>query len=379
MTINSAAPISNANRRSAIDTDALLRCAAGMQASDVHLKASMPPMVRLYGELVPMPGFSTLSALDVRDAITSFLDDKRRKEWELSLELDTAVDAPGIGRFRLNAYFDRLGPAAALRLIPSHIPSFDEIGLDIGLKDKLLPSSGLVLVTGATGVGKSTTLATLLDTVLRERAVHVLTLEAPIEFILEPHRGMVSQREVGKHTNSFEIACSSGLRQDPDVIMIGELRDAASIEMALTIAETGHLVLASLHSPDATGTIERILGAIPAERQPQARTQLASCLKAIISQKLISRTDHNGRIAAREIMLSVPAISALIRDGKVHQIYSTVEMNGELGMCTMEYSLSRLIEADLISYDDALINAGRPDNLRPFADETLKGRKKRTR
>ena len=158
-------------------------------ASDVHLKASMPPMVRLYGELVPMPGFSTLSALDVRDAITSFLDDKRRKEWELSLELDTAVDAPGIGRFRLNAYFDRLGPAAALRLIPSHIPSFDEIGLDIGLKDKLLPSSGLVLVTGATGVGKSTTLATLLDTVLRERAVHVLTLEAPIEFILEPHRG----------------------------------------------------------------------------------------------------------------------------------------------------------------------------------------------
>ncbi|MGM9991455.1 MAG: type IV pilus twitching motility protein PilT [Candidatus Bruticola sp.] len=379
MTINSASPIGSASRRSAIDTDAMLRCAAGMQASDIHLKSSMAPMIRLNGELAAMPGFAPLSALEVRDTIASFLDDKRRKEWELNLELDTAVDVADIGRFRLNAYFDRLGPAAALRLIPPQIPSFDDICLDEKLKDKLLPTSGLVLVTGATGVGKSTTLAVLLDTVLRNRAAHVLTLEAPIEFILHPHRGMVSQREVGRHTNSFDIACISSLRQDPDVIMIGELRDAVSIEMALTIAETGHLVLASLHSPDATGTLERILGAIPAERQPQARTQLASCLKAVISQKLISRVDRGGRVAAREILLSAPALSALIRDNKLHQVYSTIEMNGELGMCTMEYSLSRLVEAGLISYDDAIVNAYRPDNLRIFADESVKGRKKRGR
>ena len=375
MSINSVASMGG-RRPSTVDTAALLRCAVEMQASDIHLKSNQMPMVRINGELSPMPGFPVFSVSGVRGIISSFLDDKKRKEWELNLELDTAIESEGVGRFRINAYFDRQGPAAALRFIPAHIPSFEEIGLDKSLRDQLLPEAGLVLVTGAAGMGKSTTLAVLLDTVLKDRSTHVLTLEDPIEFVLNPQKGIVSQREVGKHTHSFDNAFNSGLRQDPDIILIGELRDAHAIEMALTIAETGHLVLASLHSPDATGTIERILGVVPSEHQPQARTQLASSLKAIISQKLLLRRDGAGRIAAREILFNVPAIAALIRDGRIHQIYSMIEMNGEAGMQTMEASLAALHSAGLITAAEARLNAFRPDNLR-LSNEGTGGKKGR--
>lgn len=363
MSLNPISPL-GCTRRPSVDTEALLRCAVEMQASDIHLKSSMPPMVRVYGQLVALPGFPAFGAGEVRDIIVSFLDDSRRRRWEVNMELDTAIESEGPGRFRLNAYFDRLGPAAALRLIPPHIPTLEEIGLNPAFKDKFIPSSGLVLVTGAAGVGKSTTLASLLNTILQERSVHALTLEDPIEFVLDPGLGIVSQREVGRHTESFESAFNSALREDPDVILIGELRDAHAIEMALTIAETGHLVLASLHSPDATGTIERILGAIPAERQPQARTQLAGSLRAIISQKLVPRQDKVGRVAAREILVNNQAIAALIRDNRVHQIYGMLEMHGELGMCTMEASLAALHSGRIISTETAVANAMRPDNLR---------------
>ncbi|MBQ7528902.1 PilT/PilU family type 4a pilus ATPase, partial [bacterium] len=308
--------------------------------------------------------------------IVYFLDDRTRKEWEKNLELDTAFELPDCGRVRLNAYFDRLGPSAALRLIPKKIPSFADINLDVNLQNDLLPNSGLILVTGAAGTGKSTTLACLLDTLLQSRSAHVLTLEDPIEFVIEPGKGIISQREIGRHTHSFAEALNSGLRQDPDVILIGELRDAASIEMALTIAETGHLVFASLHSPDATGTIERVLGAIPGERQAQARTQLASTLRAILSQKLLARSDQGGRIAAREILINNPAIANLIRENKVHQIYSTIELNREYGMRTLESSLDELVSDGKIAPRTAEMNAIRPENLHFEVKKTnKKGRK----
>lgn len=374
MSINSATVSAAGARRPSPSAEALLRLAVEMQASDIHIKSGMIPMIRQGGNLAALSD-QPLSAGDVRDIIWSFLDDSRRKVWERELELDTAIEFAGLGRFRLNAFFDRMGPAAALRFIPSRIPSFDDIGLDFALHDKLLPESGLVLVTGAAGMGKSTTLACLLSTLLQEQSVHVLTFEDPIEFILDPGMGMVSQREIGRHTASFDAAFNSVLRQDPDAILIGELRNAEAIEMALTIAETGHLVLASLHSPDAAGTIERILGAIPAERQPQARTQLAGTLRAIISQKLVERKDKQGlRVAAREILLATPALSSLIRDNRLHQIYSMLEMGGEQGMCTMENSLAELANSGIISAYEAEANAFHPDNLKLLLEKTPAGK-----
>ena len=349
--------------RPPLDAAPLLRDAVDLAASDLHLKPGLPPMLRRRGRLEPIPGREPVSALDVRELIFSLLDDARRKEWELNHELDTALEVRDLGRFRLNAYFDRTGPGAALRLIPTRVPEFHEIGLPEAVQNFLMAPSGLVLATGPTGVGKSTTLACLAATVLRHSPVHVLTLEDPIEFVLEPGMGIVSQREVGRHTDSFATALKRGLRQDPDVILVGEMRDPETISLALTAAETGHLVLASLHSPDAPGAIERIIGALPSGQQAQARMQLASGLRAVIAQALLPRLDGTGRVAAREILLGNPAISALIREARTHQIYSMIETSRDLGMVTMEKALADLVQEGVVSVEAATLAALRPQAL----------------
>ncbi len=355
-----AAPSKAKITRETADATPLLREAVRLAASDLHLKSGMPPMVRRRGELAPLPGYKPFSAFEVRELIFSMLEDARRKEWELNFELDLALEIRDLGRFRLNAYFDRTGPGAALRLIPTRIPELEDIGLSWQIKDHLMAPNGLILCTGPTGTGKSTTLACLANTILRERPCHVLTLEDPIEFVLSPGLGMVSQREVGRHTSSFAQALKRGLRQDPDVILVGEMRDPETIELALTAAETGHLVLASLHSPDAPGTIERILGAMPADRQAQSRMQLAATLRAILAQTLLPRKDGNGRVAAREIMLGNPAVAALIRENRTHQLYSQIETSRDQGMITMEKYLADLVLADVVDLADAERAAIRP-------------------
>lgn len=349
--------------RNLADATPLLRAAVELAASDLHLKSGMPPMVRRRGELAPLPGYEPLSAFEVRELIFSVLEDSRRKEWELNFELDLALEIRDLGRFRLNAYFDRTGPGAALRLIPARVPNFEEIGLSYQIKEQLLAPSGLILATGPTGTGKSTTLACLANTILRERACHVLTLEDPIEFVLQSGLGIVSQREIGRHTTSFAQALKRGLRQDPDVILVGEMRDPETIELALTAAETGHLVLASLHSPDAPGAIERVIGSMPAPQQAQARMQLAGTLRAVLAQTLLPRKDGVGRVAAREIMLGSPAVTAIIREGRTHQLYSMIETGGDQGMITMEKSLAQLVMSDVVSLDAAQMSALRPTAL----------------
>lgn len=349
--------------REVADATPLLRAAVKLQASDLHLKSGLPPMVRRRGELSPLPGYKAFTAFEVRELIFSVLEDSRRKEWELNLELDLALEIRDLGRFRLNAYFDRTGPGAALRLIPTRVPDFAEIGLSWRIKEHLMAPSGLILATGPTGTGKSTTLACLANTILQERPCHVLTLEDPIEFVLQAGLGIVSQREVGRHTNSFAAALKRGLRQDPDVILVGEMRDPETIELALTAAETGHLVLASLHSPDAPGAVERIIGAMPAPQQAQCRMQLAGTLRAVLAQTLIPRKDGVGRVAAREIMLGNSAISALIREGRTHQMYSSIETSRDQGMITMEKALADLVIGDIITADAAERAAIRPAAL----------------
>ena len=346
------------------DATPLLRAAVELKASDLHLKSGMPPMIRRCGELVPLPGYKSFSAFEVRELIFSVLEDARRKEWEMELELDIALEIRDLGRFRLNAYFDRTGPGAALRLIPTRIPTFEEIGLSWQVKEQLLAPAGIIMCTGPTGTGKSTTLACLANLILAERPCHVLTLEDPIEFVLQPGLGIVTQREVGRHTNSFANALKRGLRQDPDVILVGEMRDPETIELALTAAETGHLVLASLHSPDALGAIDRVISALPADRQAQARIQLAGTLKAILAQTLLPRKDGMGRVAAREILLGTVAVTSLVREGRTHQIYSVLETSRDIGMQTMEKSLADLVLGDVVTAEQAELRAIRPDALR---------------
>ncbi len=345
----------------------LLKTAVQMNASDLHLKSGMPPMVRRCGTLMPMPGYKSFSAYEVRELIFSMLEDARRKEWEMNLELDLALEIRDLGRFRLNAYFDRTGPGAAMRLIPTRVPTFEEIGLPNQVREYLMAPAGLILCTGPTGTGKSTTLACLANLILAERACHVLTLEDPIEFVLQPGLGIVSQREVGRHTASFSNALKRGLRQDPDVILVGEMRDPETIDLALTAAETGHLVLASLHSPDALGAVDRVISALPADRQAQARVQMAGTLRAILAQTLLPRKDGKGRVAAREILLGTTAVTALIREGRTYQIYSVLETSRDVGMQTMEHSLAEMVRDGIVSYDEAEARAIRPDAFRHLA------------
>ncbi|SHG66381.1 twitching motility protein PilT [Thermosyntropha lipolytica DSM 11003] len=322
-------------------------------ASDVHLTVFRPPVYRINGKLTSLPGEELLKPEDTQRMAEEIIPNEEvRFLFKQNGQVDFSNAFPGIGRFRVNLYVQRGSIAAAIRIIPMQVPHIDDLGLPPVVKEFAMKDTGLVLVTGVTGSGKSTTLAAMIDLMNRTRSLHILTLEDPIEY-LHRHGGcMINQREIGMDARSFPQALRAALRQDPDVIMVGEMRDLETISTAITAAETGHLVLASLHSGSATQTIARIIDVFPPEQQTQIRIQLANSLQGVISQQLIPRSDYKGRVVACEILVATPAVRNLIRENKVHQIYSVLQTGAAYGMITMEKSLRNLYEKGIISLDE---------------------------
>jgi twitching motility protein PilT len=315
-------------------------------ASDLYVSAGAPLMVRVHGDVrklaVPDAPAEGLPAEAVQRAIYGVLTDSQKKRLEETLELDCSLSLQGVARFRLNCFFHDRGLGAVFRIIPSEVPSFASLGLPETLAHLASRPHGLVLVTGPTGSGKSTTLAAMVDHVNQREPGHIITVEDPIEFVHRPKSCMVHQRELGPNTKSFANALRSALREDPDVILVGEMRDLETIELALTAAETGHLVLATLHTVSAWKTVDRVVSVFPADQQEQIRTQLAGSLEGIVAQVLLPRADKPGRVAAHEICVATPAVKALIRDGKVHQIQTAIQTGTKQGMQTLSGTIARL-------------------------------------
>lgn len=332
----------------------LLRIVLDRQASDLHLTAGTAPVLRLHGRLIRLDEYGRLDPPAIRQMIYSILTQRQRERFEENLELDTSYSLPGQARFRVNVYLQRDAVGAAFRLIPVEIRSIRELGLPQVMEQFAHFPRGLVLVTGPTGSGKSTTLAALIDLINKERDVHIVTVEDPIEFLHRHQKSVVNQREVGSDTKSFSSALRHALRQDPDVILVGEMRDLETISTALTAAETGHLVFATLHTQDAPQTIDRVVDVFPPHQQQQVRVQLASSLQAITTQQLLPTRDGMGRVVAAELLVATPAIRALVREAKTHQIYSAIQAGGRYGMQTMDQSLADLVRLGKISYELAL-------------------------
>lgn len=333
--------------------DDALALVAEQQASDLHLGVGAPPVMRLDGHLSPLPGrYDRFTPESIRGVITAFLTPEQHETLERELELDLAYSAPGVGRFRVNVFWQRNSLGAAFRFIDNSIRSLAQLGMPEQVRDFAFLPRGLVLVTGPTGSGKSTTLAALIDVINSERQCHIMTVEDPIEFLHRHKRSLVNQREVGSDTHTFAAALKHVLRQDPDVILVGELRDLESISVALTAAETGHLVYATLHTVDAAQSIDRIVDVFPPHQQGQIRTQLAGSLQGVISQTLLRRAG-GGRVVATEVLNMTPAVGHLVREGKTHQIYSVLQSGAANGMHTMDQSLAALVRDGVVSYDEA--------------------------
>ncbi len=331
--------------------------------SDLHLTASSPPVIRVNGDLRPITDIPILNGSQIRQMVFSILAQKQREKFENELELDTSYARPGRGRFRVNVFLQRDSVGCVMRAIPYEIADFDRLGIPPAVKPWAYLPRGLILVTGPTGSGKSTTLASLIDIVNRERAVHIMTVEDPIEFLHTHKRSLINQREVGEDTHSFAAALKHVLRQDPDVILVGEMRDLETISTALTAAETGHLVFATLHTQDAPQSIDRVIDVFPAHQQQQVRVQLAAALQGICTQQLVPTADGQGRAVCCEVMVATPAIRNLIREGKTHQIYSMLQAGGKFGMVTMDMSLAQLVRGHRISLDAALERCANEDDL----------------
>ncbi len=321
--------------------------------SDLLLVAGAAPMVRVDGSLVPLPGEAALTGEAVEHIVRQVLPPELWASFELTKELDFSFGWEGIARFRGNVYRQRDTVAMALRLIPFRIPSFDDLGLPQAVVNLASLPQGLVLVTGPTGSGKSTTLASLVDHINEHRRCHILTIEDPIEYVHQHRRSAVSQREIGTDSDSFERALRAALREDPDVLMLGEMRDPETMQVALTIAETGHLVFATLHTNDASSAVDRIVDVFPADRQTQIRVQLSGTLSAVVAQRLLPRVD-GGRVAAFEVLLGNGAVRNLVREGKSRQLRNVIATCQREGMQTLEMSLTDLVERRLVSYDDAV-------------------------
>ncbi len=342
--------------------EALLRAAVEKRASDVHITVGVPPVLRLNGSLVRTEA-APLSVHDTRamlEAITS--PEQQDKFWQTG-ELDFSFAIPGLSRFRVNAFRQRGSAAIAIRVVNERIATLDELGHPEILKSLARMPRGLVLVTGPTGSGKSTTLAAMIDLINNERACHVLTLEDPIEYLHKHKKCIVNQREIHADSKSFANALRAALREDPDVILVGEMRDVETIGIAVTAAETGHLVFATLHTCDAAQTIDRIIDVFPPHQQQQIRIQLSLTLQGIVSQQLLPRLDGSGRIVAHELLMVTPAVRNLIREGKTHQIASVIQTGARFGMQAMDFSLRDLFRRGLISYEDALERSMNPENF----------------
>ena len=350
-----------------MDLVEILKSAVRLGASDIHIVIGKPPMSRIHGEITELPDFGTITAESSKALIYSSLYDEQKAKFEERMELDCSIHIPDLARFRVNVLMQKNGVEAVLRVISSKIPTPEELGLTqsmVALSD--LPR-GLVLVTGPTGAGKSTTLACLINQINQKYRKHILTIEDPIEFVYEHKKSIIRQREVGQQTHSFQEALRHALRQDPDVILVGEMRDLETIALAVTAAETGHLCFATLHTGDAPQTIDRIIDVFPPHQQQQVRIQLANTLQGVISQILLARKDAKGRIAARELLITNPAVSNLIREGKTHMIYNAIETGGKFGMFSMDKSLGDLVRRGLINQEEALSKAHNADAVRSAA------------
>jgi twitching motility protein PilT len=343
----------------------LLKIMIDNEASDLHITTGTPPQLRIDGSLRTVSGLPPLTASDTKELCYSILTDVQKRKFEEENELDLSFGVKGLSRFRANIFMQRGAVAGAFRAIPYKIRSFEELGLPPIVNELTKKPKGLILVTGPTGSGKSTTLAAMIDRINSERHEHIVTIEDPIEY-LHPHKGcIVNQREVGSDTQSFKKALKYALRQDPDVVLIGEIRDLETIETALTMAETGHLVLATLHTNSCVQTINRIIDVFPPYQQPQIRAQLSFVLEGVLSQMLIPKRTGKGRILALEIMVPNPAIRNLIREEKIHQIYSQMQVGQiKFGMQTMNQSLFSLYQRGMITLDDAVGRSSDPDELR---------------
>ncbi|GMV82001.1 MAG: twitching motility protein PilT [Planctomycetota bacterium] len=347
-----------------VTLEELLRVMMERRASDLHVSAGSPPRIRIDGALIPTE-YDMLDAEATQKLVYSVLDNEQIAKFESEKELDMSFGIAGIGRFRVNVFYQRGAVGAAIRVIPYEIATFEQLGLPREVCENLcnLPK-GLVLVTGATGSGKSTSLASMIDLINSTQQLHIITIEDPIEFVHRNKQCLVNQREVGPDTKAFHFALKHVLRQDPDVVLIGEMRDMETIELGLTLAETGHLTFATLHTSTAVQTINRIIDVFPAGQQSQIRTQLSFVLQGVFCQQLLPVNNGKGRCLAPEIMLPNDAIRANIRDDKVHQIYSSIQTGGKSGMRTMNHSLHELYKAGKISFDVAMEATLDPEELR---------------
>ena len=335
-----------------------------MGASDVHLTAGFKPAVRVRGQIGALEDFPELTTQQTREIVYSILNDDQRKHFENNLQLDFAYAIPNVARFRVNCFFQRGAISAAFRHIPQNIKTLPELGLPAVLEDFTRKPRGFVLVTGPTGSGKTTSLAAMLDMINREREEHILTIEDPIEFLHPHHKCIVNQREIGADAADFALALKAALRQDPDVILVGEMRDIETISTALTAAETGHLVFATLHTQSTSQTVDRIIDVFPAEQQHQVRMQLSIALQGIVTQQLLPTADGSGRVCACEVLVPTPAIRNLIREGKTHQIYSAIQTGASFGMQTMDTALAELVRRNVITRERAEARSGSPEELR---------------
>ncbi len=335
--------------------------------SDLHISSSLPPCMRVDGKLKRMD-YPPLTPEQVENLLFPMLSNEQRRRLEQEWELDFSYGIEGLSRFRVNFYKDKGNYAAAFRTITSTVPSFDKLGLPEIVRTTAEKPRGLILVTGPTGSGKSTTLAAMIDYINSTRAEHILTIEDPIEFVHTSKTSIIHQRELGMDTRSFANALKSALREDPDIILVGEMRDHETIALALTAAETGHLVFGTLHTSSASQTVDRIIDVFPEGQQQQIRVQLANSLVAVFAQTLLPKVQPDGtkkgRVMAQEIMLVIPAIANLIRESKAAQIYSTIQMNQGLGMQTLEMALANLYKQKLITLEDALSKTSKPDELK---------------
>lgn len=337
-----------------LDLDGALAAMVHAGASDLHLTSGAAPTIRLAGALQPLDGFGVMEAESLRRTLYSVLTQKQREKFEADLELDMSYSVRGLARFRVNLYQQRESLGAAFRVIPYEIKPLEQLGVPPVVANFAGLPRGLVLVTGPTGSGKSTTLAAIIDLANRTRADHIMTVEDPIEFLHRHKRSLINQREVGQDTHSFASALKHVLRQDPDIILVGELRDLETISVALTAAETGHLVFATLHTQDAAQTIDRIIDVFPAHQQAQVRTQLAGALQGVVCQTLCKRSDAQARVVATEVLIATSAVRNLIREGKTHQIYSAMQAGAQQGMHTLDQHLAELVKQGRISYETGL-------------------------
>lgn len=352
-----------------LDIDDLLMQVIEKGASDLHITAGSPPVVRIHGDLVPLD-YQKLRPEDTKALLYSIMDEEHKGRLEQFLECDFSHALTGHARFRVNVYYQRGSIGAALRIIPMQIKKLEELGLPQSLELLAKKPRGLILVTGPTGSGKSTTLASLINIVNETKAYHIITIEDPIEFMHSHKKSLVNQREVGSDTKSFANALKFVLRQDPDVILVGEMRDLETISAALTAAETGHLVFATLHTQDAPQTIDRIIDVFPPHQQQQVRIQLAGTLQGIVCQQLLPTVDGAGRVVAYEIMLPTPGIRNMIREGKTHQIYSAIQTGQRNGMLTMDQCLADLYKYGKISFETAAMKASDPNEVKQLLGRT---------